>query len=178
MNSNTISIIVVGLFIGGVILYTRPSANTSTAQNVALTPAVNTVDVGYDTAPPAQATRQENVATRTVTKTATSDTPPTSKDSIKVVAPTTPKEQIIEIVAKSGYTPKVSQAKPDIPTILRMKTQSTYDCSSSVNIPSLNIRKILPADGVTDIPLPPQKLGTSLTVLCGMGMYSSVINFN
>ncbi len=87
-------------------------------------------------------------------------------------------DQIIEITAKGGYAPKVSEAKADLPTILRMKTQSTYDCTASINIPTLNIRKILPANGTTDIPLPPQKLGTSITVLCGMGMYNTVINFN
>ncbi len=175
MNSTTISIVVVGLLIGGVILYARPNTSTTVAQNTT------------------QAEPTTNVTTQEVTlqsDTANDATPPPPDTAVAAEAHVAPKaalakptallakQQVVEIMAKGGYTPKVSQAKADIPTILRMKTQSTYDCTSSINIPTLNIRKILPPDGVTDIPLPPQKLGTSLTVLCGMGMYNTVINFN
>ncbi len=85
-------------------------------------------------------------------------------------------KQIIEINAKGGYTPRKSFAKSGIPTILRFNTKGTFDCSSSVRIPSMNISKILPQSGVTDIDLGTQKTGT-LNGSCGMGMYPFEIEF-
>lgn len=87
-------------------------------------------------------------------------------------------KQIIEISAKGGYTPRVSSAKAGIPTIIRVDTNGTFDCSSSVAIPSLNYRKSLPMTGTTDIDIPVQKAGTKIQGLCAMGMYNFVINFN
>lgn len=86
--------------------------------------------------------------------------------------------QIIEIEVKGGYSPKVSTAKADMPTVLRMKTNGTFDCSSGVTIPSLGIRQILPASGDTDIQVPPQRAGTTLNGVCVMGMYHFAVNFN
>ena len=85
-------------------------------------------------------------------------------------------KQIIEIQARGGYSPRRSVAKAGIPTILRFNTNGTFDCSSSVRIPSLNISKILPQSGSTDIDLGTQKLGT-LQGTCGMGMYPFAIDF-
>ncbi len=85
-------------------------------------------------------------------------------------------KQIIEIKAKGGYTPRVSVAKANIPTILRFDTNGTFDCSSSVRIPSMNISKILPNSGTTDIDLGNPNAGT-LQGTCGMGMYPFEINF-
>ncbi len=85
-------------------------------------------------------------------------------------------KQIIEIKAKGGYTPKVSIAKANIPTILRFDTNGTFDCSSSVRIPSMNITKVLPQSGTTDIDLGTAKLGT-LQGTCGMGMYPFEVQF-
>lgn len=85
-------------------------------------------------------------------------------------------KQIIEITAKGGYTPRKSIAKAGIPTILRFNTKGTFDCSSSVRIPSMNISKILPQSGVTDIDLGSKKTGT-LQGSCGMGMYPFEIEF-
>ncbi|HAQ02586.1 TPA: hypothetical protein DEP30_01085 [Candidatus Nomurabacteria bacterium] len=85
-------------------------------------------------------------------------------------------KQIIEIKAKGGYTPRVSIAKADTPTILRFNTNGTFDCSSSVRIPSMNISKFLPQSGITDIDLGIQKTGT-LQGTCGMGMYPFEIEF-
>ena len=86
-------------------------------------------------------------------------------------------KQIIEIRAKGGYQPRISLAKAGIPTILRFNTSGTFDCSSSIRIPSLNISKILPQTGVTDIDLGTQKVGT-LQGTCGMGMYPFEIDFH
>ena len=84
--------------------------------------------------------------------------------------------QIVEIKAKGGYSPRTSVAKANIPTILRFDTNSTFDCSSSVRIPSLNISKSLPISGLTDIELPGSDVGT-LKGSCGMGMYPFEIIF-
>lgn len=84
--------------------------------------------------------------------------------------------QIIEIDARGGYFPRKSTAKAGIPTILRFKTAGTFDCSSSVRIPSLDISKMLPQSGATDIDLGDQKSGV-LQGSCGMGMYPFEIDF-
>lgn len=86
-------------------------------------------------------------------------------------------KQIIEITAKGGYKPMISNAKAGIPTIIRFNTNGTFDCSSSVRIPSMNIFKMLPQSGNTDIDLGIQKTGT-LNGSCGMGMYPFEIEFN
>lgn len=85
--------------------------------------------------------------------------------------------QIIEIKAKGGYAPAVTTAKAYKATILRMVTDDTFDCSSSVVIPDLQLRKRLPLSGNTDIQLPTISENTSITVYCGMGMYSFNLNF-
>lgn len=85
-------------------------------------------------------------------------------------------KQIIEIKAKGGYSPRVSIAKANMPTILRFDTNGTFDCSASVRIPSMNISQVLPNSGTTDIDLGAPKLGT-LQGTCGMGMYPFEINF-
>lgn len=87
-------------------------------------------------------------------------------------------KQIIEIQAKGGYNPKQVTAKADVPTVIRMKTEGTFDCSSSLSIPSLGKRLALQPTGMTDIEVPPQKAGSSLKGVCAMGMYSFAVNFN
>lgn len=84
--------------------------------------------------------------------------------------------QYITINAKGGYTPRKSTAKASIPTILRFDTNGTFDCSSSVRIPSMNISKMLPQTGVTEINLGNPKVGL-LQGSCGMGMYPFEIDF-
>ncbi len=86
-------------------------------------------------------------------------------------------KQIIPITAKGGYTPRATTARADIPTIIRVVTRGTFDCSSALTIPSIGYRKNLPASGVTDIEIPPQKVGTTLRGLCSMGMYTFSIDF-
>ncbi|MFA6392663.1 MAG: cupredoxin domain-containing protein [Candidatus Paceibacterota bacterium] len=99
----------------------------------------------------------------------------TQETSIKNVSVVDGK-QIIEINAKGGYQPRKSIAKAGIPTILRFNTNGTFDCSSSVRIPSMNIFKSLPQSGSTDIDLSTQPAGT-LNGSCGMGMYPFEISF-
>ena len=86
-------------------------------------------------------------------------------------------KQIIEIHAKGGYQPRKSIAKAGMPTVLRFDTSGTFDCSSSVRIPSMNISKVLPQTGSTDIDIGTQQVAT-LQGTCGMGMYPFEVNFN
>ncbi|OGF69095.1 hypothetical protein A3H65_00680 [Candidatus Giovannonibacteria bacterium RIFCSPLOWO2_02_FULL_45_14] len=87
-------------------------------------------------------------------------------------------KQIIEIGAKGGYSPKVSVAKAGIPTILRVQTRGTFDCSSALTIPSIGYRAILTPSGITEIELPAQKSGSTLQGLCSMGMYNFQVRFD
>ncbi len=85
-------------------------------------------------------------------------------------------KQIIEIRAKGGYQPRKSVAQAGLPTVIRFNTSGTFDCSSSVRIPSLNISKILPQSGVTDIDIGKNEPGI-LKGSCGMGMYPFEVEF-
>lgn len=84
--------------------------------------------------------------------------------------------QIIDIGARGGYTPKKSVAKAGLPTVLRFNTNGTFDCSSSVRIPSKGISKVLPQSGATDIDVGVATAGT-LQGSCGMGMYPFEVEF-
>lgn len=85
-------------------------------------------------------------------------------------------KQVIEIKAKGGYQPRKSIAKSGILTIIRFNTNGTFDCSSSVRIPAMNISKMLPPAGTTDIDIGIQQRG-ALKGSCGMGMYPFEIEF-
>ena len=100
---------------------------------------------------------------------------PASEDNIHNVSIVDGK-QIIEINTKGGYSPKLSEAKAGMPTILRFKTNGTFDCSSSVRIPSMNISKILPNTGTTDIAVNTPQAGL-LQGTCGMGMFKFEVDF-
>ena len=86
-------------------------------------------------------------------------------------------KQIVTISAKGGYSPRVTEAKADMPTLLRVETQGTFDCSSVLSLPSMKYQKNLPPSGVTEVELPPQKAGSTFEGLCGMGMYRFEIVF-
>lgn len=90
----------------------------------------------------------------------------------------TTNKQIIEVNAKGGYSPQEINAEANKDTVLRVKTDNTFDCSSSLVIPKLNIRKQLPPSGITDIAIPAQEKGTKIPAACAMGMYRFNINFN
>jgi len=87
-------------------------------------------------------------------------------------------KQIIELKAKAGYSPASVVALANKDTILRVTTDSTFDCSSSLTIPKLGIRKNLQPTATTDIPLGSQTPGTKLAGTCAMGMYNFNLSFN
>jgi plastocyanin domain-containing protein len=86
--------------------------------------------------------------------------------------------QIVVISARGGYQPRVSEAKAGIPTVLRVETNGTYDCSASLVVPDANFRGFLKPTGVEEIKLQPQKVGAVVRGLCSMGMYNFSVNFN
>ncbi len=85
--------------------------------------------------------------------------------------------QYIRISAGGGYSPQVTNAKGGIPTKLIVKTNGTYDCSLSLAIHAINYQKVLPPTGEEVIDIGTPKSGTPFQGVCGMGMYSFVINF-
>ncbi len=85
-------------------------------------------------------------------------------------------QQIIDITAKGGYTPRTTTAKAGIPTIIRFHTSGTFDCSSYIRIPSMGVSKNLPSTGTTDVAVTNPSAG-ALIGMCGMGMYPFQVNF-
>jgi len=87
-------------------------------------------------------------------------------------------KQIIEIDAKGGYSPRVTNAKAGLPTIIKVNTKATFDCSSALTIPSLGYSNHLPSSGNTLIDVPPQKAGAIVQGFCSMGMYNFQVKFD
>ena len=85
-------------------------------------------------------------------------------------------KQIVEVSVKGGYRPQKSAAKAGMPTVLRFATNSTYDCSGAVRIPSMGYSTFLPATGKTDVELGTPQAGV-LRGMCAMGMYTFEIAF-
>ncbi|MDQ5962259.1 MAG: hypothetical protein QG653_66 [Patescibacteria group bacterium] len=85
-------------------------------------------------------------------------------------------KQIINLFAKGGYQPRVSIAKAGVPTILRVTTSNTFDCSSALRIPSLKIAKNLQYSGSVDIDLGSPEAG-AIDGLCSMAMYRFQLQF-
>ncbi len=84
--------------------------------------------------------------------------------------------QIVILEAKGGYVPRKSVARAGIPTIIRLNTVNTFDCSSVIRIPGLNIYQVLPQTGSTDINIGTPEAGLFVGS-CGMGMYPFEIDF-
>ena len=97
-----------------------------------------------------------------------------------VTAPTAVIEggkQVIDITAKGGYSPRVVNAKAGIPTVLRVRTNNTFDCSASVVIPKLSYQKFLQPSAIEEIPISAEQAQGTLQGLCSMGMYNFQIRF-
>jgi plastocyanin domain-containing protein len=86
-------------------------------------------------------------------------------------------KQIIDISAKGGYSPRVVVAKAGVPTVLRVTTNGTFDCSASVVIPKLSYQKFLQPSGTEDIAISAEQAQGTLQGLCAMGMYNFQIKF-
>ena len=86
-------------------------------------------------------------------------------------------KQIVKILARGGYSPRISIAKADIPTILLVETKSSFDCSTALVIPAIGYSENLKSTGLVEIQITPQKAGTKIQGLCAMGMYNFRIDF-
>jgi hypothetical protein len=87
-------------------------------------------------------------------------------------------QQVIEVIASGGYSPRKIEAKAGVPTVLIMKSEGAYGCERAFNIPELKISEILPENGQTQFDLGTHAKGTKLLGVCSMGMYSFQIFFN
>jgi len=94
-----------------------------------------------------------------------------------ITAPSNGKQTAV-VTVKQGYQPREIMAKAGVPLLLTLKTQGDFDCTSVFLIPKLNVRQQLPSTGETVIEIPAQKAGDSVRGVCGMGMYSLVINYS
>lgn len=80
--------------------------------------------------------------------------------------------QYVTVIAKGGYSPRVTEIKEGLPTKLIVKTDGTYDCSASLVVRSVGFQKILQPTGEEVIDLGIPKSGEKVQGVCGMGMYS------
>lgn len=87
-------------------------------------------------------------------------------------------KQVVQIKAKGGYAPRITVAKANMPTVINVQTNGTFDCSSALTVPAVGFRAMLPSSGVTPIEIPPQQPGTTVKGVCSMGMYHFAVNFN
>ena len=97
---------------------------------------------------------------------------PTIIDGVKASIDNITGNQIIYIKAKDGFSPKVNIVNSGRPSILKIDTNNTVDCSSTILIPKLGVNKILPASGQTDINVPQMALGDTIDGTCSGGIYS------
>lgn len=85
--------------------------------------------------------------------------------------------QVVNLTAKGGYFPRRVVAAAGIPTEILVTTDSTFDCSSALVIPSLSYRKNLLPTGKERIAISPEKATGTLRGTCSMGMYGFEIVF-
>ena len=100
-----------------------------------------------------------------------------SGDAQRTVATIVDGIQYVDISAKGGYSPRVIEAKAGMPTVLRMKTSGTFDCSASLVIPKLSYQKFLQPSGTEEISISSEQAQGTMQGLCSMGMYSFEIDF-
>jgi len=86
--------------------------------------------------------------------------------------------QIVEVTAKGKYAPRHTSAQANMPTVLKVKTMGTYDCTTALSVPAIAYNTMLPPTGETRIELPPQKPGSTVRGVCAMGMYNFEVQFN
>lgn len=80
--------------------------------------------------------------------------------------------QYVTVLAKSGYSPRVSQIQGGLPTKLIVKTNDTFDCSASLVVRSIGFEKVLASTGEEVIDLGTPQSGKDITGVCSMGMFN------
>lgn len=86
-------------------------------------------------------------------------------------------KQVISITAKGGFSPNYVVAKSKKDTLLHIKTENTFDCTSALVIPKLNFNKLLPASGETEIEIPAQEEDAEIFGTCNVGLYHFTLKF-
>jgi len=102
---------------------------------------------------------------------------PITSDRIRVLTETPDGAQVADITARGGYFPSQIVLDADVPTVLRVSTNNTFDCSLALRIPKLKYSEFLPSNGVTEIIIPAQSAGTTIEGLCSMAMYRFALKF-
>lgn len=87
-------------------------------------------------------------------------------------------KQVVEITAKGKYAPRLTTAQADMPTVLKVRTQGTFDCTAALTVPAVSYKAMLEPTGVAVIEIPPQKPGAVVQGVCAMGMYNFQVKFN
>ncbi len=82
----------------------------------------------------------------------------------------------IKLVASNSYSPQLQNAAANKPYKLIIESKNLGGCGQYFTIPKLGIQTELPANGTTEIDLPPQPRG-KLLLSCSMGMFVAYINF-
>ncbi len=85
--------------------------------------------------------------------------------------------QNLAVLASNGYFPLQVTARAGVPTVLRVYTNRTYDCSRAFLLPDLKKQAVLPVKGTTAFTLGPQQKGSTLFGTCSMGMYTFQVRF-
>lgn len=101
---------------------------------------------------------------------------PNAGDSASAVSVVDGK-QIIDISARGGYSPRVILARAGMPTVLRVATRGTFDCSASLVIPKLQYQKFLSPTGTEEISISAEQAQGTMQGLCSMGMYNFQVKF-
>ncbi|MGI8426736.1 MAG: sulfite exporter TauE/SafE family protein [Actinomycetota bacterium] len=83
-------------------------------------------------------------------------------------------QTLVVEVQDRGYSPGSIKARAGVPVKLLLKTKGTQGCTRAFVIPDLNIQKVLPETGQTEINLGTLRKGV-LEYTCSMGMYGGDI---
>jgi hypothetical protein len=174
-----IAVIIITVLFGVLFIFTSCRSDYQKAlngkQGIVTGESIAKTTTGADsntTSQPA-ASEKETGASTSGSETNTAETTETTAQAANPEA-----QQIIEVTASSGYSPRKIEAKADVPTILIMKSEGAYGCERAFNIPALKISEVLPENGQTQFDLGIQAKGTKLLGVCSMGMYSFQIFFN
>src|SRR3990167_5793832 len=84
--------------------------------------------------------------------------------------------QYVDISAKGGYSPRVVTATAGLPTVLRVQTSGTFDCSASLVIPKLSYQKFLQPSGTEEISIPSEQAQGTMQGLCSIDRKSTRLN--
>lgn len=97
-----------------------------------------------------------------------------SADTLGIATVTGQNQTATITVYATGYEPQRMTLKAGIPTQLSLVTKNTQGCSRAITFPTLNIQKILPESGTTQIELPALAQGR-IPFSCSMGMFAGTI---